>query len=520
MKGRHRIFVAVLMIILTFPPGLVGQIYGHYDKPGPPPIANKVTLDRLDLLTQQDDWGYTELRVLLKLEYVDHEQYVLLIPDTNYFSFNMDETGTPTSVVRGQTGDKIDLVHLECSPESQTNVEINLTEVDGSTSLRVVFDVVGGILGGAVSTPIAVAAGIPTGGVAGVAVVAGGATIGVGLSELAQSLVGMGDDDLGTTNADNLPLDTPVTIGTPNYRATFIHSIEQMEDTGQCNQQTSMRHTTPLFPLDQEEASVVFDRFREAVSQIPDLIEQTVHESQRPESDDVEQGELEEIDTRQIALLAEKIVMLNVENQMQDALNLAKSLDVNQTKIKNVEQTFLSASKLADEGNINAALDEFENGYSILIDELKPAVFDPWVTNVEGENTIQAGENASITVNVTNYGGSEGIVSIPIWNGGQFHGIENSKIGPFESKNVKVTVPELSTGKNTLSVNGFTSIVTVEEKQKLPPPLKQHKNGVAPIDVLCEEGKTLVIKVSKNTPACVYPNTANVLIEREWGSLP
>ena len=49
-------------------------------------------------------------------------------------------------------------------------------------------------------------------------------------------------------------------------------------------------------------------------------------------------------------------------------------------------------------------------------------------------------------------------------------------------------------------------------------PLKQHHNGVQPNEILCKENLILVLKID-NSPACASPETAQKLIEREWGIL-
>gem|GEM_PF-3364740 len=48
------------------------------------------------------------------------------------------------------------------------------------------------------------------------------------------------------------------------------------------------------------------------------------------------------------------------------------------------------------------------------------------------------------------------------------------------------------------------------------PPLKQFKSGIAANDIECKQGLQLVIKAEDGSPACVKPDTANVLIKRGW----
>lgn len=47
-------------------------------------------------------------------------------------------------------------------------------------------------------------------------------------------------------------------------------------------------------------------------------------------------------------------------------------------------------------------------------------------------------------------------------------------------------------------------------------PLMQIKSGIAAKDVRCENNLQLIIKAEDGSPACVKPNTANILVERGW----
>ncbi|MGI0027209.1 MAG: Hint domain-containing protein [Nitrosopumilaceae archaeon] len=50
-------------------------------------------------------------------------------------------------------------------------------------------------------------------------------------------------------------------------------------------------------------------------------------------------------------------------------------------------------------------------------------------------------------------------------------------------------------------------------------PLKQFKSGISAKDIQCKEGLVLITKTSDNFPACVKTQTAQKLVEREWGSM-
>lgn len=47
------------------------------------------------------------------------------------------------------------------------------------------------------------------------------------------------------------------------------------------------------------------------------------------------------------------------------------------------------------------------------------------------------------------------------------------------------------------------------------PPLKQIKMGMNPLEILCNEGLELVVKIG-NMPACVKPQSISKLLERGW----
>ncbi len=49
-----------------------------------------------------------------------------------------------------------------------------------------------------------------------------------------------------------------------------------------------------------------------------------------------------------------------------------------------------------------------------------------------------------------------------------------------------------------------------------PLPLEQFKSGVRAKDVICGQGFELVIKIEDGSPACVKPETAQKLVERQW----
>jgi len=51
-------------------------------------------------------------------------------------------------------------------------------------------------------------------------------------------------------------------------------------------------------------------------------------------------------------------------------------------------------------------------------------------------------------------------------------------------------------------------------------PRKQIEAGTAPTDVVCNEGKDLLIKVNTGSGTCVKSSSVLKLVERGWGTLP
>ncbi|MDE1827299.1 MAG: hypothetical protein KGH83_06890 [Thaumarchaeota archaeon] len=47
-------------------------------------------------------------------------------------------------------------------------------------------------------------------------------------------------------------------------------------------------------------------------------------------------------------------------------------------------------------------------------------------------------------------------------------------------------------------------------------PLEQFKSGTPSLDVKCNDGLQLILKAEDASPACVKPDTAQILIERGW----
>ncbi len=68
----------------------------------------------------------------------------------------------------------------------------------------------------------------------------------------------------------------------------------------------------------------------------------------------------------------------------------------------------------------------------------------------------------------------------------------------------------------SLFVVGIVNYHEVNAVAFFPPPLKQIKDGINPINVTCTEGLELVLKQSTGQPACLKPSSIAKLIERGW----
>jgi hypothetical protein len=68
----------------------------------------------------------------------------------------------------------------------------------------------------------------------------------------------------------------------------------------------------------------------------------------------------------------------------------------------------------------------------------------------------------------------------------------------------------------TMTPTNSTSSTPVAAKPSMLLPLQQVKSGVAPKDVQCKSGFTLIFKAEDGSPACVDPTVAQVLAQRGW----
>jgi hypothetical protein len=77
--------------------------------------------------------------------------------------------------------------------------------------------------------------------------------------------------------------------------------------------------------------------------------------------------------------------------------------------------------------------------------------------------------------------------------------------------------------KNTTAYNIYLANYGLNSTNQMTlsmSPLTQFKSGIAAKDVTCAQDLQLLIKAENGSPACVKPQTAQMLIERGWGQLP
>lgn len=72
-------------------------------------------------------------------------------------------------------------------------------------------------------------------------------------------------------------------------------------------------------------------------------------------------------------------------------------------------------------------------------------------------------------------------------------------------------------------ISGSNAAITLDvtgqpATNKIAPPFVQIRSGISAQDVRCEQGFQIVIKAEDNSPYCVRPDTAAILVERGWAA--
>ena len=104
----------------------------------------------------------------------------------------------------------------------------------------------------------------------------------------------------------------------------------------------------------------------------------------------------------------------------------------------------------------------------------------------------------------------------------------------YAQTNVTASTPSVKTMTNQTSTNqtgmmnpdmnktmtptNSTVSPPVVTKPKMLLPLEQVKSGVAPKDVQCKQGYSLILKAEDGSAACVDSAVAQVLVQRGWAA--
>lgn len=119
----------------------------------------------------------------------------------------------------------------------------------------------------------------------------------------------------------------------------------------------------------------------------------------------------------------------------------------------------------------------------------------------------------------------EATVVVNVMKNNQDMGIFNLASG-LGDKNATATIPggyflqlvkvePYPTNGTKIQLDKYTTTFTLS-KAGLMSPLQQFKSGTSAQQVECKTGLELVIKAENNSPACVSPSSASVLMERGW----
>lgn len=84
---------------------------------------------------------------------------------------------------------------------------------------------------------------------------------------------------------------------------------------------------------------------------------------------------------------------------------------------------------------------------------------------------------------------------------------------PFPTDNM--SMPDNSSQPASMPTSSV-NILTQPSNPSTMPPLEQVKSGVHAKDVQCKQGFALIIKAEDGSPACVYPQIAQILTQRGW----
>lgn len=99
------------------------------------------------------------------------------------------------------------------------------------------------------------------------------------------------------------------------------------------------------------------------------------------------------------------------------------------------------------------------------------------------------------------------MTSTPIDNSTDMQSLSPSDNNTFPLDNM--TMPENNMPPASTPTSPFNST-------SILPPLEQVKSGIHANEIQCKQGFVLVIKAEDGSPACVYSQVAQILIQRGW----
>lgn len=100
------------------------------------------------------------------------------------------------------------------------------------------------------------------------------------------------------------------------------------------------------------------------------------------------------------------------------------------------------------------------------------------------------------------------MTTTPIDNSTDMQSLSPSDNNTFPLDNMTMPENNMPSVSTPASSSNSTSI--------LLPPLEQVKSGIHANEVQCRQGFVLVIKAEDGSPACVYSQVAQILIQRGW----
>ena len=150
------------------------------------------------------------------------------------------------------------------------------------------------------------------------------------------------------------------------------------------------------------------------------------------------------------------------------------------------------------------------------------AAYGPGFTT--GTPTVQPMANqTNVNQNMTMSTGTNQTSTHPTMNQNMTMSTGTNQTSTHPTMNQNMT---MSTGTNQTSTNtAMNKTMTsanptisppVVAKPKMLLPLEQVKAGVAPKDVQCKSGFTLIFKAEDGSPACVDSTVAQILAQRGW----